>query len=569
MATLAAQIVSSAASGIVNPKISTDLLLFGVDYWPPESCLSGKTLQGALTTHFPVKANGKSISGLIAHSFVQDWYNRIHVRPTTLSLGNVASTQVTTVEVWNAYFIPETLSAINGLQDGLTISGTIPRTFGGLQSVIYDLSINADGPGVLNAVLTWTFTDAISEPLTLTGTRVITFGFAPDWGDPIKETLSWLTDLMQSPSGAEQSRQLRLSPRREFDATVLVGDTDRQYFDLVTYGWGGRTFALPIWHDIQILATGVSIGASTVTCDTTNRDFRTNGIAILRGESALNSETIQIQSFTGTVLTLVRPTQQAWPAGSRLYPARSAELINQPAVTRITDRGASIDVQFRIAESSDWTPTVLPTTYRSFAVLEKRPDESDDLTAQYQRLMVDLDNSTGIPLRDDTAGLGFPSQQHAWLLDGPAEHTTFRGILYALAGRCNVVWVPSFSADLDVKATILAAATTIDVTWCGYTRFAAQGIGRRDIRIELGDVHSGGTVYHRRITASSEVDATTERLTIDAALGADTTVAMIGRVSFMALCRLDQDDIEIDHVTDIAGSATCALVVRGIRDDLT
>ncbi len=46
-------------------------------------------------------------------------------------------------------------------------------------------------------------------------------------------------------------------------------------------------------------------------------------------------------------------------------------------------------------DSSDW-PEVMPsTTYRGWPVLEQRPEESEDLSVSYQRLIDVLDNETG------------------------------------------------------------------------------------------------------------------------------------------------------------------------------
>lgn len=37
----------------------------------------------------------------------------------------------------------------------------------------------------------------------------------PNWNEPVKETLEWLTDIMTSPTGAEQRRCLRKYPRKD------------------------------------------------------------------------------------------------------------------------------------------------------------------------------------------------------------------------------------------------------------------------------------------------------------------------------------------------------------------
>ncbi|RCH01932.1 hypothetical protein CSC36_6590 [Pseudomonas aeruginosa] len=83
--------------------------------------------------------------------------------------------------------------------------------------------------------------------------------------------------------------------------------------------------------------------------------------------------------------------------------------------------------------------------------------------------------------------------------------------------------------------------------------FANGRPGRRDIRIELYD----GTVYHRRILTSTELDADTSAWpsTPPGPLVEPTDVA---RICFMALCSAATDVVEIEHVTDSEGVATAA-----------
>ncbi|MBN0788719.1 hypothetical protein JTM05_39420, partial [Pseudomonas aeruginosa] len=102
---------------------------------------------------------------------------------------------------------------------------------------------------------------------------------------------------------------------------------------------------------------------------------------------------------------LVRPVQAAWGTGSRLYPVRTAQLTEQPTLTRLTDTAQSARVSFLVMEPSAWPELMPATTYRGRPVLEQRPDESEDLTSSYQRLLSTLDNGSAIPRVTDVAGM--------------------------------------------------------------------------------------------------------------------------------------------------------------------
>ena len=388
--------------------------------------------------------------------------------------------------------------------------------------------------------------------------------FPPNWSSPLKETLDWLTNVLQSPSGAEQRRALRLAPRRSFSFEVLVSRAERTRFDLWAHVVGAQPLALPIWADSQILGTPVAAGSSAIVASTAGYDFVPGGLALLASEELATWELVDVDQVSADGLTLVTPAVHAWPVGCRLLPARKALLQVLPEPVRLTDELARSGVSFELIEPCAWPAQLPATLYRGKPVLESRPDESDDLTLGYERLTQRLDNEVGIPRITDTSGYGFVLQQHAWTLWGREEHTDFRSLLYGLRGRQASIWVPTHAADL--VATGQVQGQTLQVQPCGYADLVSAGkarMGRQDIRIELAT----GEALHRRITAAAK-GATLETLALDQALPAGVTTEAIARISFMALCRLADDSAEISHHTDADGLAKATLKFRGVRADL-
>lgn len=550
----------------VNPNLTSAFEGFaGIVGWPTaESRISATPVQ-PVATHWPVEANGQAIAGMSAAAYSDDFYYRIHISPTLLDLGNVVSTQTTAVLLWNAYLEPRTLNAISGVEEGIEISGqpTPPLLFPALKELQWQVAVTPDGQPVLDTTVAWNFDNGAEPGLRITATRIIAWSFAPDWADGVLERLTWATDILQSESAVEQRRAIRLAPRREFEASMYVEGRERQLLDLALFGWGARVWALPMWHEVQLLDVGVLLGAATITCSTQYLDFNSGGLAMLRGESAFASETVEIDSVTPTGLVLKRATQQAWPAGSRLYPARGAQLTQQPNLTRLTDTASSADVQFLVVEPSDW-PAVMPAAaYKGWPVFDDRPDEGEDLTSSYQRLLLTLDSGSAKPLVTDTANRALPVQAHRWLELGRAERASLRSFIYAMRGRQKAVWVPTHADDLTLLSTITSVGTALDVANIGYSRFASAKAGRRDIRVELWD----GSIFYRRITGSSELSIDIERIAIDASFGQQILPADVMRISWLVLCRLDSDTVEIEHMTDSEGLAATQLVFRGVRDD--
>lgn len=565
MAVLAAQGIKAPAGGIDNPHLSIDIDQFDASLWPPHEIDIGRRVNAALATHFPVSQASRSISTQKARSFDDDYYHRIHISPRELALGNVVSTQSADVYVWNSHLVPRTVTSITGADDGMLLTGqpAAPLLMQPLTELVWHLSVTPDGQPQLDTTVSWIFSNGEEPGVRVTAQRIVAWGFAPNWSDGIQERLDWLTEILQSESAAEQRRSLRIAPRRTFAGPMLIDGRERQLLDLVLFGWGARLWALPIWPDIQLLSAAVSAGAVRINCATQYLDFHAGGLALLRGESAFVVEVAEVLAVDATGIDLRRPIQQAWPAGSRLYPARTAQLVEQPQRSRLTDMAESADVEFLVMEPSDW-PEVMPATlYRGWPVLETPPDESEDITSQYERLLSTLDSGFALPLLTDVAARALPVRSWRWLEQGRAERAALRSLLYALRGQQAAIWIPSHADDLTPVATIASAATTIDIAWCGYTRFGQAKPGRRDIRIEL----YSGTAYHRRITGSTEISASVERISIDAALGANVEPAAIMRISWIVLSRGSSDQVTIEHQTDSEGVAACAVTFRGVRDD--
>lgn len=565
MATLSAQHVNVTQGSIEPQLFAADLYTYAFIEQPTETEAQRLTGGATLGAGYPVLANGREITAVSMRAFVDDYYNRVHITPGSIDLGNVVSAQSTPVSLWNAYLQPRTLNAIDGLDEGIEISGqpAAPLLFPPLKELLWDVTVTPDGQPVLDTTLAWQFEGDITAALRITANRIIAWTFVPDWGDGIEETLTASTDILQSESAVSQRRQLRLTPRREFSGPMYAEGRERQYLDLALFGWSDRIWAMPIWPDIQLLEVAVDVDADFIQCATEHLDFRAAGLAMLRGEDAFTTETVEILDVLSTGLQLKRGTQQAWPVGSRLYPVRTAQLQSEPELTKLTDRLIEASVQFLVVEECDW-PEWLPTTlYRGRPVWDRRPDDSENLTHSARRLRSTLDSGMAIPLITDTAqrALQMLGQRHLDL--GREARALVRSFIYGMRGRQKVVWVPSHMDDLTLTATASAVATTLDVANIGYTRFSNGKPGRRDIRIELWN----GTVLMRRITGAIELDGQTERMAIDAALGIEIQPGDVARISWMNLCRFEADAQRIEHMTDSEGVAAWATVFTEERDD--
>ncbi|WGG64363.1 hypothetical protein [Enterobacter ludwigii] len=383
----------------------------------------------------------------------------------------------------------------------------------------------------------------------------------PDWSRGMTETLEWKTDVLQSPTGAEQRISRRLSPRRTFEFTTLVHDTGRQRFENMLWQGCVGTWAMPVYPDIYALPAAISSGATVLSVPTTGRDFTIGGTVLLKTDESpdATSRMATVAGITGDALHLVSPLTDSWPVGSLVYPVRPAVLTDPPSLSRLTDTATTAQMRFRIAEHNAFSNMPVLTQYRGHPVLEAETDWGESVSGSYQPFIRELDNSSGIPYRLDTAGRPFWRQTHNWFTANRPAQMSLRQLLWYLRGRQRSIWVPGQTMDFSPTGAINGNVLT--VSEAGFTELGIRP-GRRDICILLAD----GSRHYRRITAASLVNDS-ERLVLDGdaiTAGQNQIVA----ISLMTLARQDSDSVSWEHVTDADGVARVATTFTGVRDEL-
>ncbi len=383
----------------------------------------------------------------------------------------------------------------------------------------------------------------------------------PDWSRGVTETLEWKTDVLQSPTGAEQRISRRLSPRRTFEFTTLVHDTGRQRFENMLWQGCAGTWAMPVYPDVFALPAAVSSGVAALSIPTAGRDFTVGGTVLLKTDEspAATSRMVTIAGIAGNVLQLASPLTDSWPAGSLVYPVRKTVLTEPPSLSRLTGSATTAQVRFRIAEHNTFSDAPVLTQYRGHPVLESETDWGESVSGSYQPLIRELDNSSSIPYRLDTAGRPFWRQTHNWFTVNRQAQTSLRQLLWYLRGRQRPIWVPGQTLDFSPRSAI--SGNSVDVVEAGFTELGIRP-GRRDICILLAD----GTRYYRRIAAVSLVSGA-ERLVLDGD-SINTGSHPIVSVSLMTLARQDTDSVSWEHVTDADGVARVATTFTGVRDEL-
>lgn len=383
--------------------------------------------------------------------------------------------------------------------------------------------------------------------------------FPPNWGNDIMEKLEWKTDVLISETGAEQRVSRRLTPRRYLTATFLLHKAARQQAEMYLAGKGSEVWLIPLWHAVTKLTASALAGASTIALDTRWREYAVGELVILRGSSLNSWEVGTIQSLTDTDITFTAPLENAWTPETYVYPAKLARIQFNLEADKKTDNTSELRVSFKLDQANRYASQVSFPTFSGAQVLEQRPNDREDLSFGYERIISTMDNDLGVPTLLDMAGKAFVTTGYRWTIVGRQDAHSFRQLLMNLRGRAKSLWIPTFMDDFTLTANVTAGDVALSVKNVGYTASGARLPGREDIRIQLAD----GTVYYRHISASTVIDANTETLSLSASLPASFTIGDVKAISFMQLSRLTEDTLEIRYATDIDGATECEAAWRG------
>ncbi len=385
----------------------------------------------------------------------------------------------------------------------------------------------------------------------------------PNWRRAITEALEFRTRIIgPTLTGVRQKRRMRIAPRRSFAFEVHPHHAGRRLLENLRFAQGKAEWALPIWHDRQGLSADLPTGSSSIPCNTAGYDFAVGGLAVLRRNRLYTTEfeLVEIDSIDPGAINLVNATDNAWSAGTYLYPIRRARLANDSNnVTLLNGEVSTLSVSFEVSEPCDWSDYAFPTEYRGRPVWEFETDWRAQRSYAFNRIITTVDNDTSVPEYYDFPGKVFSSLDTLMQAKGRAENATIRSVLYALAGRYKSLWVPTLANDLQIAGTMASNSAVLPVEYCGYTAFNIGRDGRRDIRIELNN----GSVYYRRVTTSGEV-GDTEQLILSSSLGVAVSPSNVRRISFLMLMQQSSDGATITHLTDADGVSTLPIVFEGV-----
>lgn len=489
-----------------------------------------------------------NLDATVQETFFDDWYNRIHIIPRQIDLNNVITDQTRQIELWNAYLDEKLLSnTVFPPTQGLTVTSPVstPYSIRPLETLMYTVSVSSDGPPVINVILEWVIEGEVDIQVPVTGRRIIVWPFAPNWSVDYVESLDWLTDVMTSYYGYEQRVEIRAKPRRMFEYTSLLEKIDSNVAANLLWGWQNRNFALPVWIDLTTLNTSVFIGDITLSLDTTSRGFFSGGLLILINGS-MDYEVVEIESFSASSVTLAKPLERDWSAGSKVYPVNISSMPQSVQSRKLTDSVTEISTTFSAepVQTDPYIPVIsAPITYNGYEVVLRKPNWAVPIQFdnQYDYEMIDF--QTGGFRTNPTTVFPRINRRFQWILKNRSEIVDFRGLLGRLKGRLKPVYLPTWIDDFTLYLSETASSVSIRVNSNEFHKMVGSDPALKTLMI----LPKSGAPIIRLIESVGLDPLGFTTLGLNAAIGIDLNSSTLSRLSLVHLCRLTTDRVTINY----------------------
>ena len=351
---------------------------------------------------------------------------------------------------------------------------------------------------------------------------------------PMVEALQWTTDVVESFDGGEHRRAVRAIPRQTWEWRVVV--EDQRHLSLLR-GQATGAFYAPAWQEAVVTTATIASGAGTIDVDTTTGEWRDR---VLLWLSPTYCETVAIASITATEITLDGVTSQAYAAGATVAPVRTARLSSSVAVSDTRDF-AILELTWTIMDAAALTAYTQPVTYGGVEVFL----DSVLLDGDF----VDRDSTTPLELLDYGTGVIEPIARYEegrWTMPrarlrytGRQDAWNLKRWLYRLQGRYRGFMMGSCKREVTIKAAFAAVDTEITIDRIDFA------LMEQTERVLLFQRHGSSYPIIREVVDATVVDATTETLTLDSALGIAGGIHTFPAIYWLLTCRLDADRVEL------------------------
>jgi len=521
-------------------------------------------LAGTFASSLPRASAVSNLTGVESKSYYDLFYNKIHLVPEKLELGNVASSQTRTVLLWNAYKINKTLNAFtaNNTNGMSIIEPKSPvATILPLEILEYIIKIEPSGEATVNATLNWTIdTDIFSLPIT--GNRISAFFYAHNWRYIFIETWSYLTSVIRKKDDTEQRARLRFKPRKNIKFNSIVSNNSQAGLNNILHGWHSRLFAVPLWSEQTETTTEVNIGEINLTIESDELSYHA-GMLIAFYKTIDVFEMLEILTIIGKDIVLTNGTIYNWPVGTKIVAMNTARLNLNQTLSQHTDSVSQVSPFFEcdpISTKTNYEGVAAPLIYNLKELWITKINWKSARKNASTALVDKVDSLTGGLRTFPLMSFSPQTKAHTYLLKDRAEIKLFKEFIERRKGKLKACYVPTYDNDFQPVSGITASSSTIDVKDNFYRDYVDEHGARKRLYLETYD----GTYFTLEIIANTNLGNGTQRLSFSTSIANEIPLENIKLMSILMYARLVSDKVEFKYLS--AGVAEVTLSFSAIKE---
>lgn len=373
--------------------------------------------------------------------------------------------------------------------------------------------------------------------------------FDPDWQGGVKFRYTWQTAIKRGIQGNERRSKLKSWPERSISwESQLNTNYFRNLFLRKLFFNFENVFGIPIWQNSSSLTSSAAIGATTIYCDTANRDFFAGGLILITNDFQVY-EYAEIDSFNSNSITLTDNLVNNYIAGSQVFPILQGRISNTNYINIAQATGKHSSVNFDFTEAYEETQIYQVgvndfPTYNGFSVLNMEPNWDTKIEFGISKSFEVL-KSIGIETSYCYQSQADFTMILRYAFSNSEDCKRFETFFNDMAGRFNSFWIPTWGNDFVITSGIASSDTTLTIESINYsTNWLLNDLIGRTIFIKSFDE----TEIYRKIIAAP--NATT--IILDSAIGIDVDAEELRSIvsCFLLPVRFDQDEIEMNYQTN-------------------
>lgn len=490
----------------------------------------------------------------ISKNFGSFFFDNVFLTPSVIDAGVVTPSDTFGFELWHSFKTDKPLTGVNETgANGLVLDGVTSGVLPGFISLEYQVFLSQRGGGIISYEAGFDFGSGGVFPFRLNASMATIIAEGIDWSTQPGMNIQYLTEVIESFDGTEQRIALRDQPRVSLNYQYLLDDIALTEFD-IKYGNFGGQLLIPLWAHASELAQDVLAGDRTVYVDSANRYISTSDTLMIT--DGVNSEFVGVESVVPGAVVLPTLAQKNFKIGARLVPVRVGYGADENSATIQIDSMANHMITFDLDETGFTKPAPVDNfeRYQGKHVIPFRPDRSNDITVQYQRLREHFDPTIGArSIYERTPGV-VRIFSHGFRFFSEDDRQRFEDFAEIQNGAQGEFWMESAAIAMEIAEDIYDETYKLKIKPVGYSRLANSKSYPPAVIITLYN----GTTLKRSLVSAKTVNAL-EELILDEPLS-DIKVEDVESIKPLYLCRFDSD--EFKYMFDTTQDSTITKTIR-------